>query len=338
LEEKLGDNRPKLGSKRDAGKSVRKWRKSRGLDETGVAEGTAAPVAGVPAPGVAKPAVATQPVDPVQQKTDQMQQSLLDRMGKRFGLPPGSTMDQVNAAQQAYLDKNDPAAAAQYKQNMTNINAGNTAANKPVQLAPKPAPAPNTDAAGGQAAAKANKSPIAIMLAQPTIGNNQAMLDVIAPTLGLPAGSSAEQILAADNARNTKAKNTYAAAAPAQPVAENAGRAVNDKGLTQHRWLQLVQTKFPDAKIVCAKMIDGPCRATLPDGRTLSWVKAEQGMGEGEQQKGADYRDPPEADYGDDYQDMVARMKKLAGLGPLKTVYNQEKRVYQNVPVNKDKK
>ena len=31
--EKLGDNRPKLGSKRDAGKSVRKWRDERGLDE-----------------------------------------------------------------------------------------------------------------------------------------------------------------------------------------------------------------------------------------------------------------------------------------------------------------
>ena len=31
--EKLGDNRPKLGSKRDAGKSVRKWRGERGLDE-----------------------------------------------------------------------------------------------------------------------------------------------------------------------------------------------------------------------------------------------------------------------------------------------------------------
>jgi len=54
-------------------------------------------------------------------------------------------------------------------------------------------------------------------------------------------------------------------------------RAVNDKGLTQQRWLQLVQTKFPDAKIVCAKMIDGPCRATLPDGKTLSWVKVDQG-------------------------------------------------------------
>jgi hypothetical protein len=40
-----------------------------------------------------------------------------------------------------------------------------------------------------------------------------------------------------------------------------------------------------------------------------------------------------EADYGDDYQAMVARVKKLAGLGPLKTVYDPQKRVYKNVPV-----
>ena len=39
-----------------------------------------------------------------------------------------------------------------------------------------------------------------------------------------------------------------------------------------------------------------------------------------------------EADYGDDYQDMVARVKKLAGLGPLKTVYDPNKRVYRNMP------
>ena len=39
-----------------------------------------------------------------------------------------------------------------------------------------------------------------------------------------------------------------------------------------------------------------------------------------------------EADYGDDYQDMVSRVKKLAGLGPLKTVYDPAKRVYKNVP------
>ena len=42
--------------------------------------------------------------------------------------------------------------------------------------------------------------------------------------------------------------------------------------------------------------------------------------------------EPPEADYGPDYQDMVARVKKLAGLGPLKTVYDPQKRVYKNVP------
>ena len=39
-----------------------------------------------------------------------------------------------------------------------------------------------------------------------------------------------------------------------------------------------------------------------------------------------------EADYGDDYQDMVSRVKKLAGMGPLKTVYDPAKRVYKNVP------
>jgi hypothetical protein len=37
---------------------------------------------------------------------------------------------------------------------------------------------------------------------------------------------------------------------------------------------------------------------------------------EGEQQPGADYRDPKEVDYDDEYDAMVARVKKLAGLGP----------------------
>ena len=36
--EALGDNRPKLGSKRDQGKSVRKWRQARGMDESGITE------------------------------------------------------------------------------------------------------------------------------------------------------------------------------------------------------------------------------------------------------------------------------------------------------------
>ena len=53
---------------------------------------------------------------------------------------------------------------------------------------------------------------------------------------------------------------------------------------------------------------------------------------EGEQQPGADYRDPKEVDYDDEYDAMVARVKKLAGLGPLKTVYDPNRRVYKNVP------
>ena len=52
----------------------------------------------------------------------------------------------------------------------------------------------------------------------------------------------------------------------------------------------------------------------------------------GEQQKGADYRDPKEVDYDDEYDAMVARVKRLAGLGPMKTVYDPNKRVYRNMP------
>ena len=53
---------------------------------------------------------------------------------------------------------------------------------------------------------------------------------------------------------------------------------------------------------------------------------------EGEQQKGADYRDPKEVNYDDEYDAMVARVKRLAGLGPMKTVYDPNKRQYRNMP------
>jgi hypothetical protein len=52
----------------------------------------------------------------------------------------------------------------------------------------------------------------------------------------------------------------------------------------------------------------------------------------GEQQKGADYRDPKEVDYDDEYDAMVARVKRLAGVGPMRTVYDPNKRVYRNMP------
>jgi hypothetical protein len=43
-------------------------------------------------------------------------------------------------------------------------------------------------------------------------------------------------------------------------------------------------------------------------------------------------REPPEVNYDDEYDAMVARVKKLAGLGPMKTVYDPNKRQYRNMP------
>jgi hypothetical protein len=190
-----------------------------------------------------------------QQVGDAYEQKILDRMGKRFGLAPGATAEQVQAAQQAYLDKNDPAAAAQYKQNMANIDAGNTAATKPValtnpysadnvaaagaqvqgKLAPAPTAQPAATAtqdpnfAAGLAAQKAGGSPIDIMLAQPNIANNQQLVDAIGSVYGLPPGSTVEQVKAA-------AKGKPAApqpAVPAQPaIAES---RVQYEGLTPER-------------------------------------------------------------------------------------------------------
>jgi hypothetical protein len=68
-------------------------------------------------------------------------------------------------------------------------------------------------------------------------------------------------------------------------LAEEAGpvqaRAVDAKGRTQQEWLALVKSKFPNAKILQAKMIDGPCVAILPNGKQLHWKKVEQGVAEG---------------------------------------------------------
>jgi len=63
----------------------------------------------------------------------------------------------------------------------------------------------------------------------------------------------------------------------------NTSRAVDDKGRTQQQWVKLVKAKFPDAKIMQSKMLDGPCFAMLSDGRKLSWNKVEQGIDEEKQ-------------------------------------------------------
>ena len=69
--------------------------------------------------------------------------------------------------------------------------------------------------------------------------------------------------------------------APANRVPTLTGGGVDSKGRTQKQWIQAVKAKFPDAQIIQAKMIDGPCVANLSDGRKLSWNKVEQGVAEG---------------------------------------------------------
>jgi hypothetical protein len=52
----------------------------------------------------------------------------------------------------------------------------------------------------------------------------------------------------------------------------------------------------------------------------------QQGMAEGDNEKIAGRHDPEEFDA------MMGRLRQLAGSGPLKTVWDEKKRVYRNVP------
>ena len=65
-------------------------------------------------------------------------------------------------------------------------------------------------------------------------------------------------------------------------VTEGMDRGVDAKGRTQAQWIQLVKAKFPDGKMIQAKMPDGPVQVTLPDGRKLGWKKVEQAVAEGQ--------------------------------------------------------
>ncbi len=196
--EKLGDNRPKLGSKRDAGKSVRKWRKSRGLDET----------------------------------------------------------DQVNEKSVSQAQFRTMAAAAHNPEFARKVGI---------------------------------KQSVAKEFNQADKGSNYKKLPD----------------------RTNEGGDVFMANIKDTPEYK-AGFATGK-----------LPVPHPEGTQQYASYYKGVIDKASP---TLNKV------GEGEQQKGADYRDPPEADYGDDYQDMVARMKKLAGLGPLKTVYDPAKRVYRNMP------
>ncbi len=60
--------------------------------------------------------------------------------------------------------------------------------------------------------------------------------------------------------------------------------------------------------------------------------KNNEGVAEGDNEKIADRYSQ------DEWDAKIQRLKKLAGMGPLKTVWDPVKRVYKNVPVNQEKK
>ena len=89
-----------------------------------------------------------------------------------------------------------------------------------------------------------------------------------------------EQLAAISNIKyEPRKKNEAVQSQPSQQSAPSS-RAVDAKGRTQQQWMKLVKAKFPDAKIMQSKMIDGPVFAMLSDGRKLSWNKVEQGVEE----------------------------------------------------------
>ena len=60
--------------------------------------------------------------------------------------------------------------------------------------------------------------------------------------------------------------------------------AVDNKGRTHQQWMSAVKARFPQAQIIRAKMVGGPIQARLPDGRTFTWNKVEQGVAEGKEE------------------------------------------------------
>jgi hypothetical protein len=249
------------------------------------------------------------------------QQALLDRLAARVGLPAGSSMDEIEAAQQAQLNRPQPTVAGSQ-------------------------PTDDADFAAGLAAAQSGQGPLAIMLAQPTIANDQRLLDTIAGSYGLPAGLSAQEIQAQSRGALTQTAvssiaraldlppgmnrtQLLAAFKQQQGVAEVTGDEKFDKmlkGVTSKK--AVAKQQKTDTKQQARDAFGGMFGGGNPADKLGIRKK---GVPESDNEKIADRYDPEEFD------DMVLRLKTLAGAGPLKTVWDPERRVYKNVPINQNK-
>ena len=251
--EKLGDNRPKLGSKRDAGKSVRKWRSARGLDETGVAEtmATFSAKASTRNSGSGEFRGVSIPSDMKHPEWREPTWSFQE-IAQKLGIP------------------------------IATLN----------------------------------------LLAFNRIGGFPEALSGLSARHGSKKYYKQSEVKRWVNANNVREKLK-------QGVAED---QLDEKSVSQAQFRTMAAATHNPEFAKKVGISQDVAQEFHSADKHSNYKKLPDRTTEGEQQKGADYRDPPEADYGDDYQDMVARVKKLAGLGPLKTVYDPAKRVYRNVP------
>jgi len=291
-------------------------------------------------------------------------QAAFDRQAAKFGLPPGSTKEQLVAAIQSKSFSKAPAAPAP---------AAQAQPAKPAAAQPAPTKgavgqaAIAADAAGQNAdaaalAAMQKKNPkLAAMMAQ--AGMNADGTDIAEGSDERKRNAMWAQITSYENrAKETKndIKRDHLMKMASELRAklpttdeQKLDETFNDlaEAMGEHEFKSangpVSVTTEPGRTVVKRKEWDNSGSGSDSDNGTLNApalggtrksdydsgdYSDERSMDEAEQQKGADYRDPPEADYGDDYQAMVKRMKQLAGAGPLKTVYDPTKRVYKNVP------
>jgi hypothetical protein len=173
--------------------------------------------------------------------------------------------------------------------------------------------------AAGLAAAQAGKSPTEMMLAQPDIANNQKLVDQVATTLGLPAGTPVEQVRTAAAKRATSATP---AGAEQKAIDDMSAKQGFPAGLTKDQFYKMYQDKLNKQQ---AAMMPKPQTPPGVFGQfgTPPQQPAQPAVAEGEKIGNMD---------ADDFDAAMARLKKLAGAGPMKTVYDPQKRVYRNMP------
>ena len=382
LEEKLGDNRPKLGSKRDAGKSIRKWRKTRGLDETGVAEGLGG---GVDAKGRTQQqwirlVKAKYPDARIMQSKmiDGPCQAILSDGRKLSWIKVNNQSTEIDEASwnpttggdypvdvtgremvTGPSDQKWQAAIDYYNDNIFVRRALQDLANKNSRLAPQQYVATFANRANRDETryfkSKSEAYEYARISGHKLTSIEKLDNDEVTPPvtynviLGVKehrrmfkltfASDEVAQKWEHDNKDVVKiqwndergqysppttprAPDTYGGKIPGDETDQ-----VNEKSVSQAQFRTMAAAAHnPEfAKKVgigqaVAKEFHGADRkqdyTDLPK-------KADESKSAPKEK---------EADYGDDYQDMVARVKKLAGLGPLKTVYDPQKRVYRNMP------